>query len=456
MIQLAGPISTAWADFCTHVWQSTLLLGLLLLSARLLRNAPARVAGSLLTAAFLKLLVPLSLLQAILREGFARFDASPPTPGRAGIVLAAVLDPLAAGGVPPSRLPEEWILVASAVWITGMIASLLALGRAVAAARRVPSQPLASLGETERARILRVAARGGVPSSAIAWATRPDLPYVCGLFRPGIVIPDRLVRRLGDDELLAILLHEDAHRRRRDPLRETLVGVVCSVYFFHPLVAHLRRRMLDAIEIRCDAHALDGGIEPNTYARAIAIAVRAATEPRTSFAASRIHREGVLRERLDRVLKPGRFAMKPRDRWMIAATAGIALLVTLAPLPWLAGCAENDAARIDATTSGQEQPAPSTQPSEEYQAADVMPALLKMDPPSYPEEARANRIEGTVMVRALVGTTGLVKEAHVVEGHESLAPAALKAVTGATFQPAQKDGTPVETWVQVPIKFALN
>jgi TonB family protein len=77
--------------------------------------------------------------------------------------------------------------------------------------------------------------------------------------------------------------------------------------------------------------------------------------------------------------------------------------------------------------------------------------------PEYPGVARDAKVEGTVMVSALVGADGTVKDAKVQTSIPMLDSAALDAVRQWTFMPAtDAAGTPVEARVVVPVKFKLQ
>ena len=79
-------------------------------------------------------------------------------------------------------------------------------------------------------------------------------------------------------------------------------------------------------------------------------------------------------------------------------------------------------------------------------------------PPVYPSVARRREQQGTVTVRVLVGADGAVERAEVAEssGFDSLDDAALETVRSRwRFVPARHDGLAVESWVLVPIRFAL-
>ncbi|HET7331198.1 energy transducer TonB [Dyella sp.] len=75
--------------------------------------------------------------------------------------------------------------------------------------------------------------------------------------------------------------------------------------------------------------------------------------------------------------------------------------------------------------------------------------------PVYPEPALKHHHQGTVMLRILVGRDG--KPQQVVMDHsssyKSLDIAARKATQGWKFNPATRNGIPVETWQRVPVYF---
>ena len=79
-------------------------------------------------------------------------------------------------------------------------------------------------------------------------------------------------------------------------------------------------------------------------------------------------------------------------------------------------------------------------------------------PPVYPNAARRREQQGTVTVRVLIGADGSVERAEVAEssGFDSLDDAALDTVRSRwRFVPARHGGLAVESWVLVPIRFAL-
>ena len=90
-------------------------------------------------------------------------------------------------------------------------------------------------------------------------------------------------------------------------------------------------------------------------------------------------------------------------------------------------------------------------------AARVVEANLIHDvAPQYPAEAGRARIEGTVVLLAVIGTDGSVKDVRVENGLPILAQAAIDAVRQWRYKPYMIDGEPVEVDSRITINFTLS
>lgn len=61
-------------------------------------------------------------------------------------------------------------------------------------------------------------------------------PSVCGIFRPRILIPQDLPRKLKTDDLRSVLLHELAHIKRGDIWISMIQTILQIAYFYNPLL----------------------------------------------------------------------------------------------------------------------------------------------------------------------------------------------------------------------------
>ncbi|HKA19731.1 MAG TPA: energy transducer TonB [Blastocatellia bacterium] len=90
-------------------------------------------------------------------------------------------------------------------------------------------------------------------------------------------------------------------------------------------------------------------------------------------------------------------------------------------------------------------------------SVDQQPILLNNPQPRYTEEARKNKIQGTVLVRVLIGSDGTVKRVVVVRPlPDGLDEQAIQAAYQLRFKPAMKSGQPVSFWKPVAIEFNLR
>jgi len=86
---------------------------------------------------------------------------------------------------------------------------------------------------------------------------------------------------------------------------------------------------------------------------------------------------------------------------------------------------------------------------------DSPPRVIKQARPQYPQDAFVKKIEGTVLIEALVDSQGRVARARVIQSVPLLDAAALQAVYQWVFQPAIKHGRPVATIIHMPVAFRI-
>lgn len=88
---------------------------------------------------------------------------------------------------------------------------------------------------------------------------------------------------------------------------------------------------------------------------------------------------------------------------------------------------------------------------------DEKPVALRVPTPRYTEAARANKIQGTVTLRMLVGADGELKQVRVVRGlPDGLTEKAIEAARQAKFKPAMKNGKPVPYWLSLQMEFSIR
>jgi TonB family protein len=75
--------------------------------------------------------------------------------------------------------------------------------------------------------------------------------------------------------------------------------------------------------------------------------------------------------------------------------------------------------------------------------------------PIYPPDARAARIQGSVVIAAIIGKDGNIQSERLISGHPLLAPAAMDAVKQWKYRPYLLNGQAVEVDSQVTVNFTL-
>jgi beta-lactamase regulating signal transducer with metallopeptidase domain len=170
-----------------------------------------------------------------------------------------------------------WLLSA---WALGFLVFGARLGWGIADARRV----------TGRARVvtdplwlacLRAAAHDLSLKDSVQLRQTGEtmLPASWGILRPVILLPLE-ADSWSEERRRAVLLHELAHVRRRDCLAEPLAALTCAVYWFHPGVWWVARRLRLTREQSCDSIVLDAGTPAAEYAGHLVSLLRAACDAR--------------------------------------------------------------------------------------------------------------------------------------------------------------------------------
>jgi protein TonB len=90
--------------------------------------------------------------------------------------------------------------------------------------------------------------------------------------------------------------------------------------------------------------------------------------------------------------------------------------------------------------------------------ADYKASYLNNPKPPYPMAAFKMKIEGTVMLKALVNPDGSCGEVMLAKtsGNELLDKSALSTVAQWRFVPAKSQGKEISQWVNIPITFVLK
>jgi len=89
-------------------------------------------------------------------------------------------------------------------------------------------------------------------------------------------------------------------------------------------------------------------------------------------------------------------------------------------------------------------------------SADTTQVVTRPVNPGYPLLARQMKVQGSVILRALIGKDGVIQNLQIVKGPAILANAAENAVRQWRFKPHYQGGEPVETEATITVNFTIS
>lgn len=388
------------------VWQGVAVASLLWLTLAALRRTPAN-ARYLASCAALGVLALMPVVTAW--SACARQTAS----GEAAVTfidvtaarIAAV--PVYAGWAGWWTIVQAWL---APVWACGVlllsIRMLWGCARVSRLKREGEVADRAVAASLERlAQRLRVTKRVRMLISSLA-----EGPSVVGWMKPVVLLPAATVLGLSQEQLEAVLVHELAHIRRYDYLVNLIQMLIETLFFYHPAVWWISRRIREERELCCDDIAVRTCGDAVCYARALTALEKMRTPDRSLALGAK---DGPLRYRIERLLGIARREPLPsRLPGMIAICLGLACL---APVP--------HAVRAQApppAASAAPKPAPASAPPA---------ARAQATPRNTPQSDSSN----VVAVYVTVDSSGAVADARVLNGPLGLRRQALQAALNMTF-----------------------
>ncbi len=84
--------------------------------------------------------------------------------------------------------------------------------------------------------------------------SKTDIPFIVGLLKPTIYLPDI---EISDIDLRYILKHEYSHYLHRDLWVKFIIEIICSIYWWNPLIYLLKNKLDIFLEIKSDIYSTD-------------------------------------------------------------------------------------------------------------------------------------------------------------------------------------------------------
>jgi len=291
--------------------------------------------------------------------GEASANSSAPVSEAATVVTAATV---------PVAGPIPWVMVLALLYGAGAV---LFLGRLVAqhaAVTRLARRAVA-VEDPAWTGLLRqcVTALGGGPRVRLLRGRERSMPMAVGTRTPAIVLP-ATADLWDDDRRRAVLLHELAHVGRGDCLTQMLAAAACALYWMHPGVWWIARRLQVERELACDDLVLNAGTRAREYAGHLLELAHTLGSDRAPALGVTMARPRQLEGRMLAVLDAARNRTVPGIGSRLGGAAiALAVVLLLASLHPVAASAEAalpvPEAAIDLSSSAVATPSPAATPA---------------------------------------------------------------------------------------------
>ena len=263
---------------------------------------------------------------------------------------------------------------------------------------------------------------------SISASSRIFSPVTMGIRRKLLLLPVTMVDVMPESDLHTVIAHEFAHMQRKDFMKNLLYELLSLPVTYHPLLWLTRARIMESREVVCDqmAAAMTGR---NEYARSL---LRLASLMVAGTLASTPHTIGIFdanafERRLMNLTENHKEIRGLRRVAMVAACAALGLATCGSALAL--GMHVNAASTSDNSNA-------SKPPKQLSVSSDVMAGnLLNKVLPVYPPDAKKARIQGTVVLDAVISKDGNVENLRVLSGPSQLQQTSLDAVRQWTYKP---------------------
>jgi TonB family protein len=293
------------------------------------------------------------------------------------------------------------------------------------------------------------AQRFGVNDVLLATSSKVFGPITMGLTKKLVLLPKDMVARLSETDLRTVIAHEFAHMKRNDFRKNLIYELLSLPVSYHPLLSLTRARIMESREMICDQMAAETAGR-NEYARSL---LRLASLLVKGMPISRTHAIGIFDANTfeRRVMK---LSGEQKD---VKGVRRLALVAVCAALG-LATCGSALALSLSVDTDSVANQGKDAKAAGQVNvSAKVMTGnLLHKVPPQYPVEAKKARIQGKVVLEAIIGKDGVVENLKALSGPTELQQSALDAVKQWTYKPFLLNGNPVEVVTTVNVIYTLG
>ena len=441
----------------------------------------------------------------------ARFAEGVVATGRVTVTMAGSY---ADGAV---HLSTWWMKVALGAYAVLVLYFAVRLMGGLWGMRRLRSRVSAEAVEAGlRASWERYRASFRLEGSEIAVVSHAAVPMTVGVVRRMLLLPATWPAAIQSEDVDAAIAHEFAHMQRRDYAKNLLYQLLTLPIAYHPATWLLKARVVETREMVCDAMAAEAVAGRERYARSL---LRLAENLVQGMRRQNLYAIGIFdANNFERrvmnltvqqmeagrarrmviavacvVLGVGTSASAMMLRMQVATPAaqsasvtqdvqGASKAKTLLTTPsgprdlvvavphdaskkrpdtFVLELTKDEEAKVTTTPEGVRmlRLAPDTVPQEtgarEVSSGIMAGQILSKVTPVYPQEAKDGKISGSVVMKALIGKDGTIRDLQVLSGPNELQRSAVDAVKQWVYRPYLLNGEPTEVETTITVTYTL-
>jgi TonB family protein len=291
--------------------------------------------------------------------------------------------------------------------------------------------------------------RFGISGITLAASCSISGPVTMGFLRKIVLLPVDMISRLPEAEIHAVIAHEFAHIRRNDFAKNLVYELLGLPVSYHPLFRLTRKRIMESREIVCDQMAAEVGGR-RQYARSL---LRLASLLVEGLPVRTPHALGIF----DTKTFERRIMKLSEKRIEIRGVRRLAIVVACAAFGVAAcGSALALGVHVDASANAGSTNQAQNHSQPVHVSAAVMAGQRIGGPdPKYPEAAKKKKIQGKVVLDAVIGKDGSMESVKVVSGPKELRDSAIDAVRQWKYKPYLLNGEPVEVTTKINVIYSL-
>ncbi|WP_109487929.1 M56 family metallopeptidase [Occallatibacter savannae] len=288
--------------------------------------------------------------------------------------------------------------------------------------------------------------RIGAASVELASSRHIFAPLTMGIAKRCVLLPAEMIADLADGEMETVIGHELAHVKRMDFAKNVAYELISLAVSYHPAVWFTKQRLTETREMICDAMAAEisgSKVYAQSLLRLAELLLQGKTV-RVPYAIG-VFDSSTLERRL----------MKLTEMKMEIGHARRVMALGACVVLGVAAATSAVALRVGVDQKGSGEKTASKSIPTSVPAQKMQNNLITKVPPVYPPEAKAARIQGKVVLNAVIGVDGHVENLKVVSGPKELQQSSLDAVRQWVYKPYTVNGNPVEVTTDINVIYSL-